>query len=201
MGLLRIATTGTVAEYVIPALVEAFARRMPSLEIQVGVDSPGSFRELLRLRRADMTIGPDPISELGIECVPFLRYELIVVSGRYNQGCHQSRPVGTCPREWLLGPNDTEPASEVGLSFWRGARRSGTCASTPATPPRQPLSVRGTWYASTLASNQTPRAALALRRFVITREATYAALAGGGVPPGRSRPPIHITLWSGIPAK
>ena len=76
MGLLRIATTGTVAEYVIPALVEAFARRMPSLEIQVGVDSPGSFRELLRLRRADMTIGPDPISELGIECVPFLRYEL-----------------------------------------------------------------------------------------------------------------------------
>ena len=61
--------------------------------------------------------------------------------------------------------------------------------------------VRGMWYASTLASNQTSRAALALRRFVITPEATHAALAGGGVPPGRSRPPIHITLWSGISAK
>lgn len=132
MGLLRIATTGTVAEYVIPALVEAFARRMPSLEIQVGVDSPGSFRELLRLRRADMTIGPDPISELSIECVPFLRYELIVVSGRYNQGCHQSRPVGTCPREWLLGPNDTEPASEVGLSFWRGGTTVGDVRVYPS---------------------------------------------------------------------
>jgi len=201
MGLLRIATTGTVAEYVIPALVEAFARRMPSLEIQVGVDSPGSFRELLRLRRADMTIGPDPISELSIECVPFLRYELIVVSGRYNQAAINRDLSALARGSGCWGRMTRSRPQRLVFLFGGGARRSGTCASTPATPPRQPLSVRGTWYASTLASNQTPRAALALRRFVITREATYAALAGGGVPPGRSRPPIHITLWSGIPAK
>ena len=232
-GLLRIATTGTVAEYVIPALIEAFARRMPNLEIQVGVDSTGSFRELLRLRRADLTIGPDPINELGVECVPFLRYELVVVSGRQNQAAIDGDPSALSREQWLLGPNDTEPASEVGRFFAPGGTSLGdvrvypshaaaaaavvsghgvtlAIAHTVAEELERGMlarvgaagtPVRGMWYASTLGSNQTPRAALALRRFVTTPEATHAALAGGGVPPGRSHPPIHITLWSGISAK
>jgi DNA-binding transcriptional LysR family regulator len=233
MGLLRIATTGTVAEYVIPALIEAFARRMPTLEIQVGVDSPGSFRELLRLRRADMTIGPDPITEVGVESVPFLRYELIVVSGRHNQAAIDNDPLARAREQWLLGPNDTEPASEVGRFFLAAGEPAGDVLVYPSHAAAaaavaaghgvtlaiahtvaeeldrgmlarvgvRGTPVRGMWYASTLAGKHTPRAALALRRFVITPEATHAALAGGGVPPGRTRPPIHITLWSGIPAR
>jgi LysR family transcriptional regulator, low CO2-responsive transcriptional regulator len=233
VGLLRIATTGTVAEYVIPGLIEAFSRRMPSLEIQVGVDSPASFRELLRLRRADLTIGPDPINELGVECVPFLRYEMIVVIGRQNQAAIDGDPWALSREQWLLGPNDTEPASEVGRFLGPGGTTPGDVRVYPSHAAaaaavvsghgvtlaiahtvaeeleRGMLSrvgaagtpVRGMWYATTLASNQTSRAALALRRFVITPEATHAAVAGGGVPPGRSRPPIHITLWSGISAK
>jgi len=232
-GLLRIATTGTVAEYVIPALIEAFARRMPNLEIQVAVDSPAAFRELLRLRRADVTVGPDPIGEVGIECVPFLRYELIVVSGRRNQVAFDRDLSALGRQPWLLGPNDTQPASEVGRFFLSGNTALGdvrvypshaaaaaavaaghgvtlAIAHTVAEELGRGMLARvrvagtpvsGMWYASTLGSNQTPRAALALRRFVTTPEATHAALAGGGVPPGRSHPPIHITLWSGISAK
>jgi LysR family transcriptional regulator, low CO2-responsive transcriptional regulator len=231
--LLRIATTGTVAEYVIPAVIEAFARRRPNLEIEVAVDSPAAFRELLRLRRADLTVGPDPISELGIDCVPFLRYELIVVRGRHH-AADVDQDLSAPGREpWLLGPNDTEPASEVGRFFRAGsmgirdvrvfpshaaaaaaaaAGRGVTLAvahtiaaeldrgmlarvSAAGTP------VRGMWYASILAGNQTPRAALALRNFVVTPEGTHAALAGAGIPPGRAHPPIHITLWSGIGPK
>jgi|SRR5450759_3578694 DNA-binding transcriptional LysR family regulator len=151
MGLLRIATTGTVAEYVIPALVEAFARRMPSLEIQVGVDSPGSFRELLRLRRADMTIGPDPISELGIECVPFLRYELIVVSGRYNQaainrdlsalargsGCW-GRMTRSRPQRLVFlfgGGHDGRGRARLPQPHRRGSRCRSEARGTPALWP------------------------------------------------------------------
>jgi DNA-binding transcriptional LysR family regulator len=230
---LRIATTGTVGEYVIPAVIEAFARRMPNLEIEVAVDSPRAFRELLRLRRADLTIGPDPISELGVGCVAFLRYELIVVRGR-DQRSAIDRDIAALTREqWLLGPSDTEPTSEVGRFFGSGPagiRDSRVYPSHAAAVAavasghgvtlavahtigdgldRGMLArvgvagtpVKGMWYASTLAGSQTSRPALALRNFLMTPEGTHAALAGGGVPPGRAHPPIHITLWSGIATK
>jgi DNA-binding transcriptional LysR family regulator len=232
-GLLRVVTTGTVAEYVIPSLVEAFVRRRPNLEIQVTVDSPASFRELLRLRRADLAVGPDPITEVGIECVPFLRYELIVVSGRGNRAALNEDLSVLGEKQWLLGPNDTDAASEVGRFFVSGrssprdvrvypshaaaaaAAASGrgvtlAVAHTVSDELGRGLLVRvgvagtpvsGMWYASTLATNQAPTAAVALRRFVTTPEATHAARAGGGIPPGRTHPPIHITLWSGISAR
>jgi DNA-binding transcriptional LysR family regulator len=230
---LRIATTGTVGEYVIPAVIEAFARRMPNLEIEVAVDSPPAFRELLRFRRADLTIGPDPISELGVDCVPFLRYELIVVTGRRDRSTIERDMSALGREQWLLGPSDTEPASEVGRFF--GSSSAGLrdvrvypshAAAVAAVASGRGVTlavahtvgeeldrgmlsrvgiagtpVRGMWYASTLAGSQTPRAALALRNFLMTPEGTHAALAGGGVPPGRAHPPIHITLWSGIATK
>jgi len=229
-GLLRIATTGTVAEYVSPAVIEAFARRMPNLEIQVAVDSPGAFREMLRLRRADLTIGPDPISELGVDCVPFLRYELIVVRGRLH-GAGLDSDVSALSRvQWLLGPNDTEPSSEVGRFLRSGGSgirnirvfpSHAAAAAAVASGHGVTLAVahtasealergmlirvgvagtpsRGMWYVSTLAGNQASRAALALRAFLTTPEGTHVARAGGGIPPGRSHPPIHITLWRGI---
>jgi LysR family transcriptional regulator, low CO2-responsive transcriptional regulator len=39
-GLLRVTTTGTVAEYVVGSLLDAFMRRVPNLEVQAAVDSP-----------------------------------------------------------------------------------------------------------------------------------------------------------------
>lgn len=231
-GLLRIVATGTVAEYIIPSVVEAFARRRPNLKIQVAVDSPASFRELLRLRRADVAVGPDPINEAGIECVPFLRYELVVVGGREDAVAPGDEPG--LPRDhWVLGPNDTDGVSEVGRFFTaanaisRGVRVYPSHAAAAAAAvsgrgmtlavahtvvdelgrgmlvriPMAGTPVTGMWYATTLAAGQAPAAAVALRRYVTTPEATHAALAGGGIPPGRSHPPIHITLWSGISAR
>lgn len=226
----RIATTGTVGEYVIPAVIEAFARRMPNLEIEAAVDSPRTFRELLRFRRADLTIGPDPIAELGIDCVPFLRYELIAVRGRGQRSTDERNMAALARGQWLLGPRDTEPASEVGRFFGSGiaavrdsrvypshaaavaavASGHGVTLAVAHTVGEEldrgvlarvgvgGTPVRGMWYASILAGSQAPRAALALRNFLMTPGGTRAALAGGGIPPGRAHPPIHITLWSGI---
>ena len=56
---------------------------------------------------------------------------------------------------------------------------------------------KGIWYASSLIGNPLP-AAQALRRFMTTPEATHATLGGGGVPPRRLHPPVHVTLWSSI---
>jgi hypothetical protein len=39
----------------------------------------------------------------------------------------------------------------------------------------------------------------ALRRFVTTPDATHAIVARpGGVPPGRFRPPVYVTIWSAV---
>jgi DNA-binding transcriptional LysR family regulator len=64
------------------------------------------------------------------------------------------------------------------------------------------LDVRGTpvegfFWATLLPRDRRPPAAAAFRRFVTTPEATQAMLARpGGVPAGRFRPPVYVTLWS-----
>ena len=66
------------------------------------------------------------------------------------------------------------------------------------------LDVRGTpvadlWFASVLAHNRALPAAQMLMRFVQTRDATRAMLdQSSGVPVGRFRPPVHVTLWSSV---
>jgi LysR family transcriptional regulator, low CO2-responsive transcriptional regulator len=64
------------------------------------------------------------------------------------------------------------------------------------------LDVRGTpldgmWHASTLGRDRRSPVADALRRFVTTPDATQAIVARpGGVPAGRFRPPVYVTIWS-----
>ena len=64
------------------------------------------------------------------------------------------------------------------------------------------LDVRGTpiderWHASTLPEGHCLTAALALRRFAVSRDAVHAIAAPRrGVPVARVRPPVHATLWA-----
>jgi DNA-binding transcriptional LysR family regulator len=66
------------------------------------------------------------------------------------------------------------------------------------------LDVRGTpsdgmWHAATLGAERSSREAAALRRFVTTPDATQAIVARpGGVPAGRFRPPVYVTIWSAV---
>jgi DNA-binding transcriptional LysR family regulator len=73
-------------------------------------------------------------------------------------------------------------------------------------PSLVPVAVRGTplsgrWFASTLSAARSLPAAGALQRFVKTREASRAIFTpSSGVPAGRFRPPVHVTLWSSVAA-
>jgi DNA-binding transcriptional LysR family regulator len=64
------------------------------------------------------------------------------------------------------------------------------------------LDVRGTprdamWHVATLGPERRSPIASALRRFVTTSDATQAIVARpGGVPAGRFRPPVYVTIWS-----
>lgn len=231
---LRVAATGTFAEYYAAPLMEAFARRHPDLEVQVEIWRGGRFREALLLRRVDLTIGPDAILDRGVETAPFLRYEMIAVSGARRSPGTGPDPDPTSGHPWLLGPYDTDPTSEVGrvLAATRatstGARIFPShAAATAAVAAGHGVTmaiaqavdeelaqgimsrfqvtgtpVGGVWHVSTLSGNMAPISAQALRRFLATPEAARATLSGrGGVPPRRSQPPIHITLWSGVAAR
>ncbi len=60
----------------------------------------------------------------------------------------------------------------------------------------------GMWHAATLGAGRRTESADTLRRFVTTPEATQAIVARpGGVPAGRFRPPVYVTIWSAIEAQ
>jgi DNA-binding transcriptional LysR family regulator len=67
------------------------------------------------------------------------------------------------------------------------------------------LDVRGTpaedlWHVTTLPGDRRSPAADALARFITTPDATQAIVARpGGVPAGRFRPPVYITIWEAAP--
>ncbi|HKH16112.1 MAG TPA: LysR family transcriptional regulator [Solirubrobacteraceae bacterium] len=55
----------------------------------------------------------------------------------------------------------------------------------------------GMWHAATLGRDRRSPVVDALRRFVTTPDATQAIIARpGGVPAGRFRPPVYVTIWS-----
>ena len=228
-GLLRLAVSAQVAEYVSAPLLDAFTRRWPRLEVAQEVASPRDFAALLADRRADVVLGPSPASDLAIEAVPFLRYKLIVVaSPRHRLAGVRGVSAGELGRErWLVGPvhDDldrlldragvrarklgafaTEAAAQAAAAAGQGvslaiahtvhgALRSGSLVRVDAVG--SPLD--GMWHVATLGAERASREAAALRRYVTTPEATQAIVARpGGVPAGRFRPPVYVTIWSAV---
>jgi DNA-binding transcriptional LysR family regulator len=231
--LLRLSVTSAVAEYVAPALLDAFLRRVPSTEASVQVEPSASFADLLQDRMTDMTLGPRLGGDAGpgIESVPFLRYRLIVVAGPHHRlaGRRDLAPAVLAGERWLVGPSGAEPHTAVGQFLARNRLAPEDVAAFPTYAAAGAaaeqgggvmlaiahtvldelrrgalvrLDVRGTpvdrlWYASTLGPDRRTPAAWALRRFVTTPEATQAMLARSrGVPAGRFRSPVYVTLWS-----
>jgi LysR family transcriptional regulator, low CO2-responsive transcriptional regulator len=118
-GLLRLVVSPTVAEYVSAPLLDAFTRRLPTLEVTQEVASPDDFSALLADRRADVALGPAPPPATGVEFAPFLRYKLIVVapSGHRLAGVREVRLDALREERWLVGPADAEPHSALAEFF------------------------------------------------------------------------------------
>ncbi|MFD3456922.1 LysR family transcriptional regulator [Streptomyces sp. NPDC058691] len=118
---LRVAATETGAEQVLPALLAAFGRRQPELDADTLAVPVGVFGELLRDRRADVTIGPAPAPHPSIESVPFLRFQLVVVAAPdHPLGRRSTLPPTLLGREpWLLGPAGMDPDTLAGAFLGR----------------------------------------------------------------------------------
>lgn len=116
---LRVAATSTVAEYVAAPLLAAFARRVPDLEVTLGVEPADTFADVLADRRADVTLGARPaLASAGqVERVPFLRHELLVVASPRLPVARRTGPTPVASlagQRWLAGPSGIEPATTEG---------------------------------------------------------------------------------------
>ena len=229
-GLLRLAVSASVAEYVSAPLLDAFTRRWPRLEVAQEVAAPDDFAALLADRRADVVLGPAGRPDPGVEAVPFLRYKLLVVAGSRHRlaGARGLRLADLAGERWLVGPAHADldrlfgpgGTPELGAFATEAAAQAAAAAGEGVTlaiahtvidPLRRGSLVRldvagtpldGMWHAATLGSERSSVEAAALRRFVTTPEATQAIVARpGGVPAGRFRPPVYVTIWSAVEAR
>lgn len=119
-GLLRLAVSPTVAEYVAAPLLDAFTRRQPALEVTQEVAASEDFAVLLGDRRADVALGPAPSPSPGVEAAPFLRYRLIVVAapGHALAGARDVPLAALRDERWLVGPAGAEPHSALHGFFY-----------------------------------------------------------------------------------
>lgn len=228
-ALLRVTVDSAVAEHVAGTLLDAFTRRSPNVDVELQVEPPEAFADLLVDRLADVTLGPRPAREAmgGLETAPFLRYRLIVVAapGHQLEGRKQLPAAALAGENWLTGPGDagtlgellrpqrvtpssvrafpSDAAALAAVTSGRGVMLA--VAHTVLEPLRRGeivrIDVRDTplqrlWHATVLGQERSSPAAAAFGRFVTTPEATQAMLARpGGVPAGRFRPPVYVTLW------
>jgi DNA-binding transcriptional LysR family regulator len=120
---LQIAATSIVAEHIGP-LIDAFTARGGSgLEISVQDVQGGSFADSLEHRRADIAVGPHPGLDRSatIASVPFLRLRLMIVAapGHGLAGERDIAPASLAGERWVIGPQEIDPTTAVGLFFAR----------------------------------------------------------------------------------
>jgi LysR family transcriptional regulator, low CO2-responsive transcriptional regulator len=227
-GVLRLAVSASVAEHVSAPLLDAFTRRWPTLEVTQEVAAPADFGSLLADRRADVTLGGAPSGAgIQAEPFLRYKLVVVGTPDHRLAGARDVRLEALRGERWLTGPADadlrrlfaerglpapvegafaTDAAAQAAAAAGEGvmlaiahtvlaALRAGVLAR---------LDVRGTpldgiWHAATLRPGRCSAAADALRRYVATPEATQAIVARpGGVPAGRFRPPVYVTIWSAL---
>ncbi|MFF4845107.1 type 2 periplasmic-binding domain-containing protein [Streptomyces collinus] len=110
---LRVVATSTLAEFVLPSLVEAFACRSGHrTETSFGVGSGSARRVLVENRLADVGLGPCVGAARRGELVsePPFRAELVVVTG-----ARSPRPPGPPSQwSWPVDSSGTDPEADSG---------------------------------------------------------------------------------------
>jgi DNA-binding transcriptional LysR family regulator len=123
-GRLKIASTAPFAEHAAGRLLDVFTKRVPGAAVDVVVESVDDLASLLQERAYDIALGARPtapagsaVTELGLECVPFLRYQRALVAGAGHPLARLHGPVAVArllDRPWFAGPAGIQPSSEEG---------------------------------------------------------------------------------------
>jgi DNA-binding transcriptional LysR family regulator len=120
---LRVAATSTVAEFVVPPLLAAFAARTVNVETSLGVSESAEMAALLHERLADVCFGPrlGGDAAAGLTSEPMMRYGMIVVTsrGHHLAGVSQIPWQKLAHEDWLVAPSGMDPSSEIGMLMAR----------------------------------------------------------------------------------
>jgi DNA-binding transcriptional LysR family regulator len=219
---LRVVTTSTLAQSIVPALLQAFTARAGGIEVSLGVATTEEMTALVEERLADVALGP---RLSGVDAEAVMRYRMTLVGHpelRINGG-------GLAGLRWFVDPTGTDRQSDVGVllakyrvpesqimvfanekAAWSAAAAGGGVA--PAIDHMVSAEVdRGVLarlsaaempvdlllYVNSLESTRRSQAADRLRRFVRTPDAMHAMYRpDSGVPAAKFRPPVYVTLWS-----
>jgi DNA-binding transcriptional LysR family regulator len=127
---LKVAATASVAEYMVPPLLEAFGKRYPALEASTLVVPGSAVAEVLKDRRADIALGPRPTgyeSDASMESVSVLKFQLVVVASPNH--AVSPRPAS---EPWLLGPAGLDPTTVAGAFLRRLGVRAEDVRAFPS---------------------------------------------------------------------
>ena len=134
---LKVAATASVAEYVVPPLLEAFGKRYTALEASTLVVPGNAIADVLRDRRADVAVGPRPPgyeNDTTIESISVLKYQLVVVAA-HNAARSYRGPGGAArlaAENWLLGPSGLDPDTIAGAFLQRIGVRAEDIRAFPS---------------------------------------------------------------------
>lgn len=220
--LLRVVTTSTLSQSIVPALLQAFTARAGGIEVSLGVATTDEMEALVSERLADVAVGP---RLPGVDAEAVMRYRMTLVGHpdlRVNGG-------GLAGLRWLVDPTGADRRSDVGAlltkyrvpesqirvfandkAAWSAAAAGGGVApaidhmvsaevdrGALARLTTSEIPVELLLYVNSLESTRRSRAADKLRRFVRTPDAMHAMYRpDGGVSPAKFRPPVYVTLWS-----
>ncbi len=229
VSVLRVIVGVRVAEAA-GALLEAFAARNPHVEPELTVEPVALVAELLRDRRADVALGAAPGEGCDGQAFLRYQLVAVVGRDHRWAGERTLGPGQLARLPWLTGPfglesatpearflrrHDLSPtvltypsqaaaldaaAAGHGLAWAVGHSVRRRLERGELTALRAPP-LDGLWHAVTLAGESASAPARALQRFATTPLATQAVLGQArGLPPGRYRPAVHVTLWRGAGA-
>jgi LysR family transcriptional regulator, low CO2-responsive transcriptional regulator len=115
---LRVVATSTVAEFVVPPLLEALAQRGGNIESTIGVASTSEMAALLQERLADVAIGPRLVGEHaeGLVSEPMFRYRLVVIAAPNHRlaGMKKLTFRDLVSEQWMVDPAALDSSTDTG---------------------------------------------------------------------------------------
>ena len=126
-GRLKIVATAPFAEHAAGRLLDLFTRRVPGASVDVVVAEAEDIASLMLERVYDIALGarppvrngtlPNGSGDAGLDSVPFLRYQRIVVAAAGHPLAALHGPVALAEllrRPWFAGPAGVQAATEEG---------------------------------------------------------------------------------------
>jgi DNA-binding transcriptional LysR family regulator len=94
-GSLSVGASTGVATYQLPALVGAFHKRHPGIELRLTSGNTRMIAELLSARELDIALAEGPVHDAGIEALPWREEEMVFVAAPDHRLVAAPAPIAT----------------------------------------------------------------------------------------------------------